>query len=70
MLHSVFGLCFLVYLAISGAISVAGLALIAKLYYFPKPPHANTLVKLVDLGLDGSGLRSEASSPLLQNYRR
>lgn len=58
------------YLAVLDSMRAAALALITKLYYFSKPPCTNTLVKTINLALNGSGLRSETGAPHFQQYRR
>jgi hypothetical protein len=49
------------YCVLSGSVSVTGLVLIAKHFFFPKPPKHSRVVQLIDLGLDGSELSSQSN---------
>ncbi len=62
MNHPVLFFFFAIYCSLSGAVAVAGIVLFAKHYFLPKPPRPHSLVKLIDLGLDERGLRSETDS--------
>jgi hypothetical protein len=47
------------YTICSGSIAVFGVALMAKVYFFPKPSKRDSPITLTPLGPDGAGIRSE-----------
>jgi hypothetical protein len=56
-MNTIFHVLILVYALLSGSITLAGIALIAKLYFFPKP-RRNDRPVLIPLGPDGNHLSS------------
>jgi hypothetical protein len=57
--HSIVYDLLLAYAVWSVLITILGTAFIAKLYFFPKPKTDRATIRLIPLGPDGTGIRSE-----------
>ncbi len=49
----------LTYLICSGGVVITGMTLVAKLLLFPKDKGRRASIKLISLGHDGAGIRSD-----------
>jgi hypothetical protein len=59
MNHSILFYIGLAYALCSGGMTLAGLAVLAILYFIPESKNKETIVRLIELGPDAVGMRSE-----------